>query len=405
MEFIVSIYGCLFFIGFLANGLLGLKFVCGPGGQTTNPFLYGLIIADLFVCGLSGPATLIVLDDHHTLSQNWLIFTNFIQSWPVSASNISMMALSINRYLTLKNFKPTNNEAKRKLLTTVLLAIIWVSAFVLACIDLIQEEDLRPGFQLLNVVVGYVIPICVVLSCYLLVYFKLTTLSLRARASCGEVPLPIPMFRQRDNFIIISGLPQVNRRHLKTEELVQVEEDISLMRRTTLKNRKRLANSMLFMAIAFLISWFPYIISQFCLQLNISPYINLQYSLLLGQFPSVFNPIIYWSYNRKWPKFSFKLPNFTLHRSASSTNEANLGPFNPKLVRPRRNSLDDKQLRPKPCYPADSEQIPSPTVEVAPKPTEPRSFNSRSQKMKTDRLKPLTDRPPFVKSRSSDLFY
>lgn len=57
MDALLSIYGCMFLVGVLGNGSLGLALCCGPGARTRSPLLLGLIAADLVVCGVSGPVT------------------------------------------------------------------------------------------------------------------------------------------------------------------------------------------------------------------------------------------------------------------------------------------------------------------------------------------------------------
>lgn len=78
MEYIISLYGCMFLLGLLGNGSLGLTLCCGPGARFRSPLLLGLITADFFVCCISGPITaaLYVIT---TWNQLWLQVALFAQ--------------------------------------------------------------------------------------------------------------------------------------------------------------------------------------------------------------------------------------------------------------------------------------------------------------------------------------
>ena len=78
MDYLPSLYGCMFLVGVLGNGSLGLTLCCGPGAKSRSPLLFGLIVADLLVCCLSGPITaaLYVLS---SWTQTWRHVALFIQ--------------------------------------------------------------------------------------------------------------------------------------------------------------------------------------------------------------------------------------------------------------------------------------------------------------------------------------
>lgn len=81
MDVLLSIYGCMFLIGVLSNGSLGLALCCGPGARTRSPLLLGLIAADLVVCGISGPVTAalyVVTSWSHTWRHVALFFQVFL---------------------------------------------------------------------------------------------------------------------------------------------------------------------------------------------------------------------------------------------------------------------------------------------------------------------------------------
>lgn len=78
MDYILSIYGCIFLLGVLGNGSLGLALSSGPGGKNRSPLLLGLVAADFFVCCLSGPVTAVIYAVS-TLSSSWFDIALFLQ--------------------------------------------------------------------------------------------------------------------------------------------------------------------------------------------------------------------------------------------------------------------------------------------------------------------------------------
>ncbi|XP_068917071.1 galanin receptor type 3 isoform X2 [Tenebrio molitor] len=333
MDYLISLYGCMFLVGVLGNGSLGLTLCCGPGAKTRSPLLFGLIVADLLVCCLSGPVTaaLYVLT---SWTQTWRHVALFVQAWPVSASTLLMMAVSVDRYLTVKNYRPAGQVARRRYLLTTAVVLTWITAAILSGTQLISKHPWKRSLIVAHVILVYVLPACAVLISHLGVHAKLTALSLTARAKHGELPLPMPLLRRPTHVIIVAGIPKGNR--LQTTETT-VEDASPQPPTSTLRSRRRLANSLLWVAIVFALCWFPYVVCQFCGELGSTPPpITVQrYSLLLGHVHSAFSPIFYWTLNHQWPNrpCRFRLPA-ALYRSASSTNEAALGPFHPRLVRP-----------------------------------------------------------------------
>lgn len=92
MDYLITIYGCMFLVGVLGNGTLGLTLCCGPGAKTRSPLLFGLIFADLLVCSLSGPVTaaLYVLSNW---TQTWRYIALFVQVLKLIRRTISTIFL------------------------------------------------------------------------------------------------------------------------------------------------------------------------------------------------------------------------------------------------------------------------------------------------------------------------
>ncbi|CAG9855059.1 unnamed protein product [Phyllotreta striolata] len=340
MEVLIAIYGVLFLVGVIGNGALAVTLWWGRGSK--SPLLLGLIIADFFVCCLSGPITALL----YTLppdSTGWNLTATFIQALPVSASTLSMMVVSIDRYFTVKNYRPIGQVVTRRQVLSITVAATWLSAAILASFQIISrfKYPWKKGLMISRITLVHILPACTVMMSHLGVHQKLTALSLTARAKHGELPLPIPLMRRPTHVIIVAGMPKVSiigGRKQMSMPTAQDNIEEATPPTTTLRSRRRLANCLVCLSIFFIICWCPYIVTQFCEEFmapGMTPEYVQQLTLFLGHMHSALGPLLYWSMNDKCPKGPCcRIRNLTIYRSASSTNEAALGPFNPRLVRP-----------------------------------------------------------------------
>ncbi|XP_022915564.1 galanin receptor type 3 [Onthophagus taurus] len=336
MDYIVSLYGCMFLVGVLANGTLGLALCTGPGAKSRSPLLLGLVAADFCVCCLSGPITA-ALYTITTWTQSWSNIAIFLQAWPISSCTLSMMSLSIDRYLTVKNYKPAGQVVRRRPLLLTVVLVTWLSAALFSGLQFAERNPWRRSFLMVRVTFVHIVPACTVLACHLGVHAKLTALSLTARAKHGELPLPMPLLRRPTHVIIVAGIS--NRLESEprngTSKTDNEPEEITQPPTSTLRSRRRLANAMLWISIVFALCWLPHVVCLILEDVHGSPpMIIKRYCLFLGHVHSALSPIMYWTLNHQWLQrpCKFRLPS--LYRSASSTNEAALGPFHPRLVRP-----------------------------------------------------------------------
>ena len=122
-----------------------------------------------------------------------------------------MMALSVDRYLTVKNYRPAGQVARRRYLLTTAVVVTWISAAILSVTQLISKHPWRKSLIVTHIILVYVMPACAVLISHLGVHAKLTALSLTARAKHGELPLPMPLLRRPTHVIIVAGIPQVKQ--------------------------------------------------------------------------------------------------------------------------------------------------------------------------------------------------
>jgi hypothetical protein len=122
-----------------------------------------------------------------------------------------MMAVSVDRYLTVKNYRPAGQVARRRYLLTTAVVLTWITAAILSGTQLISKHPWKRSLIVAHVILVYVLPACAVLISHLGVHAKLTALSLTARAKHGELPLPMPLLRRPTHVIIVAGIPKVIR--------------------------------------------------------------------------------------------------------------------------------------------------------------------------------------------------
>lgn len=121
-----------------------------------------------------------------------------------------MMAISVDRYLTVKNYRPADQVLKRRHFLTGAVVAIWLLAALLSAPCVLPQYPWRKVVNLVVASVVHIIPACAVLISHIGVHAKLTALSLTARAKHGELPLPMPLLRKPTHVIIVAGVPKVD---------------------------------------------------------------------------------------------------------------------------------------------------------------------------------------------------
>lgn len=107
---------------------------------------------------------------------------------------------------------------------------------------------------------------------------------------------------------------------------------------STVQTRRRLANSLLWTSVLFAGSWLPYVVNCFCQEfLQYSPPLLVHYSYMAGQSHSAIRPILYRLLNHRslQPPCNFREPDVIYSVPSSSTDEAELGPFHPRFIKPK----------------------------------------------------------------------
>ena len=183
-----------------------------------------------------------------------------------------------------------------------------------------------------------------VTRCHWTVRVKLTALSLTARAAHGELPLPVPLMRRPTHVIIVAGVgPRERRDAVDVGDIRAKKLQPSLLGpqppTSTLRSRRRLGNVLIGIAIIFAICWCPHAGIVICSAFGINaPLVISQYALLIGHAHSALNAAAYWLLNRHALTAAcaaWRIPQLRVREERpSSTNEAALGAFHPRLARP-----------------------------------------------------------------------
>lgn len=126
------------------------------------------------------------------------------------------MAISVDRYLTVKNYRPAGQVAGRRRNILIITVVgTWILGGILSITtQLIGKHPWRKTLIVGRVVIVHVMPACAVLISHLGVHSKLTALSLTARAKHGELPLPMPLLRRPTHVIIVAGVSKVRKNYL-----------------------------------------------------------------------------------------------------------------------------------------------------------------------------------------------
>lgn len=138
-----------------------------------------------------------------------------------------MMAISIDRYLTVKNYRPAGQVVRRRPLLLSAVATTWISAAILSGLQFLQKNTWKRTVLFIRIIFTHLLPAFTVLASHLGVHAKLTALSLTARAKHGELPLPMPLLRRPTHVIIVAGISNretqvIDTLNLKSKRIIYV---------------------------------------------------------------------------------------------------------------------------------------------------------------------------------------
>ncbi|XP_053611812.1 galanin receptor type 3 [Plodia interpunctella] len=332
---LVALYVLVSAIGIIGNVSLMAALASGGAARLRTPQLLSACAADFLVCAASAPiAATRVARIHHLPCH----VTFYIESFPVAASTLSLVAIAADRCGAMR--RGQGCCAKPSLVVVV----VWISAFVLGATAVTTTCVSCPPLAAAHALVTYCFPVAVVARSHWAVRVKLTALSLTARAAHGELPLPVPLMRRPTHVIIVAGVgPRERRDAVDVGDVRKKKLQPSLLgpqpQTSTLHSRRRLGNVLLGIAAIFAVCWCPHATIVICSAFGLhAPLVLRQYALLLGYAHSALNAVAYWVLNRHALTSAcaaWRLPQLRVREERpSSTNEAALGAFHPRLARP-----------------------------------------------------------------------
>ncbi|XP_032529314.2 galanin receptor type 3 [Danaus plexippus] len=333
---LLTLYVLVSIFGIIGNVSLMAALASSGASRLRTPQLLSACAADLLVCAASAPLAATRAARLHHLPCH---VSHYIESFPVAASTFSFVAIAADRCCAVR-------RGRGSLCSRPYIAItfVWIAALLLGAMTVLATCLSWPPLAAVHAVITYCIPVVAVTRCHWAVRVKLTALSLTARAAHGELPLPVPLMRRPTHVIIVAGVgPRERRDAVDVGDIRAKKLQPSLLgpqpQTSTLRSRRRLGNVLLAIAAIFAACWCPYaaivIFSAFGFN---TPIVLAQYALLCGYAHSALNAAAYWVLNRHALTAAcnaWRIPQLRVREERpSSTNEAALGAFHPRLARP-----------------------------------------------------------------------
>ncbi|XP_023935984.2 galanin receptor type 3 [Bicyclus anynana] len=332
---LLTLYILVSVIGIVGNVSLMAALASSGASRLRTPQLLSVCAADLLVCAASAPLAATRAASIHHLPCH---VTHYIESFPVAASTLSLVAMAADRCGAVR-------RGRGSLCARAFLAVflVWLTALLLGAVTVVATCLSCPPLAAAHAVVTYCIPVIAVTRCHWAVRVKLTALSLTARAAHGELPLPVPLIRRPTHVIIVAGVGRERRDAVDVGDVRPKKLQPSLLgpqpQTSTLRSRRRLGNVLVGIALVFAACWCPHAAIVVCSTFGLhAPLVVSQYALLLGHAHSAINAAAYWLLNRHALTAAcaaWRIPQLRVREERpSSTNEAALGAFHPRLARP-----------------------------------------------------------------------
>ncbi|KAJ8736640.1 hypothetical protein PYW08_007296 [Mythimna loreyi] len=333
---LVALYVLVSVIGIIGNVSLMAALASGGASRLRTPQMLSACAADFLVCAASAP---LAASRAARVDELPCQVTYYIESFPVAASTLSLVAIAADRCGAVR--RGGTSLCARPHLAIV---AVWIIALLLSAAAFTTTCVSCPPLAAAHALLTYCFPVMAVAKCHWAVRVKLTALSLTARAAHGELPLPVPLMRRPTHVIIVAGVgPRERRDAVDVGDVRRKKLQPSLLgpqpQTSTLRSRRRLGNVLMGIAAIFAVCWCPHaaivIASAFGLHV---PVLLAHFALLLGYAHSALNAVAYWVLNRHALTSAcaaWRLPQLRVREERpSSTNEAALGAFHPRLARP-----------------------------------------------------------------------
>ncbi|KAL3865820.1 hypothetical protein ACJMK2_043177 [Sinanodonta woodiana] len=278
---LLSIYAPIFIIGLAGNILIIVSVSADKAKKNKLYFMINLALADLAVTVLCVPTSIGTI-----VYKLWVYgrvlckFTVFIQGVAVAVSIFSMMAMGIDRYISLQYPATRYRLSSTPGQSFAMICCMWVVAGIFMgpliyirdidtldipflsdltfCVEKWPQDRDRQAYGVFLLFVVFIIPAFTIGVCY----------------------------------------GHVGKALLKTD-IQRVGSNSSTQR---LVYRKRAARMIIILIVAFLVCWLPYNIVSALADLHNDPNISraLPFVLWLGHAHSAINPAMYWSLNQRF---------------------------------------------------------------------------------------------------------
>ncbi|XP_070505086.1 cholecystokinin receptor-like [Chironomus tepperi] len=139
---LIILYGIVVFSGICGNSTLLISLCSQSTARVKNPLLLALCTADLLVSLVSAPLTIIgVILRMQSRTMSYVVVNigckafHYLQSFPVAASSLCLLMLSLDRYVTVKHPRLAQLR-QRQFLPSILAFLSWIGSAIL-CIPLL----------------------------------------------------------------------------------------------------------------------------------------------------------------------------------------------------------------------------------------------------------------------------
>ncbi|XP_063395673.1 galanin receptor type 3 [Cydia fagiglandana] len=334
---LLAFYVLVSLLGVIGNISLMAALASGGAARLRTPQLLSACAADLLVCAASAP---LAAARAARLHEDTCHVGYYVECFPVAASTLSLVAMAAERCGAVRRGRGASPRSRPYLAVSA----VWLSALLLSVAAVTASCVSWRPLAAAHALVTYCFPVLAVARCHWAVRVKLTALSLTARAAHGELPLPVPLMRRPTHVIIVAGVgPRERRDAVDVGDVRSKKLQPSLLGpqplTSTLHARRRLGNVLVAIAAIFAACWCPHAAIVICGAFGLhAPLLLQQYALLFGHTHSALNAAAYWVLNRHALTSAcaaWRLPQLRVREERpSSTNEAALGAFHPRLARP-----------------------------------------------------------------------
>ncbi|KAH3858036.1 hypothetical protein DPMN_100655 [Dreissena polymorpha] len=303
---LLSMYTPIFIIGLVGNILIIASVTADKARKSNLYFLVNLALSDLVVTVFCMPTCIGTI-----VYKPWVYgrvlckFTAFVQGVAVAVSIFSMTAMSVDRYFSLQYPIRAHRESSSGQACSVIIAMWVVAGLFMGPLLYIRDVDILQDVPFLR-------PMSFCIEKWPHV---------RDRQAYGVFLMFVVFIIPAFTIGICYG--SIGRALCVIERHERVSSDGSTQR---LMSRKRAARMVIILICAFMFCWFPYSVLSILADISDNGTLVsvLPFVLWLGQAHSAFNPMLYWSLNRRFRTSLHRLVSVVRITGCSSTSANNV---------------------------------------------------------------------------------